>query len=201
MSGRGVGLGTIVVAALAGAFLAGDCRGGGEARAERERWAAKLAVEAESTAAWRIRAAAAAAEAQRLREDSARVYPAWGLAREAADAGLAAVRELARSRLAAGDTAGARVVEAAANAADAERAACSVVVVNCEARAATAETARADAAGRVDSLAAVLDTTGIKLQAAERRASSGFLGLRDLWRAKEELGAVVLLLLGLTVVK
>jgi hypothetical protein len=159
---------------------------------------AELKAERDSTAAWRVRAAAAAAEAARLREDSARVYRGWGVAQEAATAGVWAIRELAAQARARGDRGTGERLEGAATAVEAEQAGCSLVVLNCEARAANADTARADAAARVDSLAFQLDTLGVRWEDAEKRARPNFF--RDLWRTKEVTGPllVILVLLGLS---
>ncbi len=159
---------------------------------------AELQAERDSTAAWRVRAATAAAEAARLREDSVRVYRGWGIAQEAATAGVWAIRELAAQARARGDTGTGERLEGAAAAVEAEQAGCSLVVLNCEARAANAETARADAATRVDSLVAQLDTLGVRWEDAERRARPSYF--RDLWRTKEVTGSllVILVLLGLS---
>jgi len=159
---------------------------------EVDRIRAELVAERDSTASWRQRAAAAAAAAKRLRDDSARVYPQWVLAKDAAAAGVWAVRQIAAAARARGDTATAATLESAAIAVDEERAACSVVVLNCEQRAANAEAARADAAARVDSLAAKLDTLGVKWEDAEQRAQPSFF--RDLWRAKGVLGPLMVIL-------
>lgn len=156
-----------------------------------DRYRAELLAERDSTSAWRVRAAAAAAEAIRLRQDSARVYPLWATSQEAASAGVWAVRHLATQARARGDTGTAEQLETAAAAVEADQAACSLVVVNCERRATNAETARADAATRADSLASQLDTLGVRWEDAERRARPSLF--RDLWRAKGPIAALLLI--------
>lgn len=159
---------------------------------------ADLKAERDSTAAWRVRAAAAAAEAVRLREDSARVYRLWGVDQEAASAGVWAIQQIAAQARARGDTGTGRQLETAVAAVAAEQRGCSLVVINCEQRAANAESAREDATARADSLAVKLDTVGVRWEDAERRARPSFL--RDLWRTKEVTGplVVILVILGLS---
>lgn len=189
---------TLVVAAVV-LYAAGYCRGKERADPAVASMRAELSAERDSTAAWRVRAAAAAAEAARLREDSGRAYRLWAVDREAASAGVWAIRELAAQARARGDTGTGWRLEDAVVAVEAEQAACSVVVLNCEQRAANAETARADAAVRVDSLAAQLDTLGVRWEDAEKRARPSFL--RDLWRAKEALGSLLVILGVVVIVK
>jgi hypothetical protein len=164
-----------------------------------DRYRSELRAERDSTAAWRARAARAAAEAQRLREDSAIVYPLWSTAREAAAAGVWAVRAIAQQARDRGDTSVAEQLETATLVIEAERQACSVVILNCEQRAANAETARADAAQRVDSLDAQLDTLGVRWEDAERRARPSFF--RDMWRAKGAIGSLLVILTAVVVTK
>lgn len=117
-----------------------------------------------------------------LAADSSRLAASLLVARQAADAGLDAVRELARTRRDAGDTATAAALEGASGAVQAERAACSLVVLNCEERAANATAAWHTAEAQLASTAALLDTTAVRWRDAERRAQPSFF--RDLWRAR-----------------
>lgn len=192
-----LGAGTAVIAGIVSLYMLGVISPLPDPAVDTMR--AELRAERDSTVAWRQRAAAAAAEAQRLRADSARVYPQWAGAQEAATAGVWAVRAIATQARARGDTTAAEQLETAATSVEAERASCSVVVLNCEQRAANAETARADAAARVDSLAAQLDTLGVKWEDAEHRAQPSFF--RDLWRAKGALGPLLVILAAVVVVK
>jgi hypothetical protein len=113
--------------------------------------------------------------AQRLAVDSARLSISLAGARRARDAAQAENAALARRLAQQGDTAGARVVLAGDSTAAAERAACSLVALNCEARAAVADSARAVAVRQ-------LDTTVALWRGAERRAQPSFF--RDAWRAR-----------------
>jgi len=124
----------------------------------------------------------ARARAARLAADSNRLAADLALSREAVDAGLVAVRELARIRRAAGDTGAATALEGAAGAVEAERRSCSLVVLNCEQRASNATAAWHLAESQLDSTAADLVTTAARWRDAERRAQPSFF--RDIWRAR-----------------
>lgn len=141
---------------------------------ESERWERRLQHEALATAGWRERAAAFEAEMKRLRADSTKLYADWRAADSAADSAMAALQPLLA--LIADTAARRRAAEAAATLRQ-PAASCSLVVINCEARARAAEVAQIDAKHRADSLAAALDTTGTKWRDAERRADRRlFLG-------------------------
>jgi hypothetical protein len=127
------------------------------------------------------------ARAARLAEDSGRLAISLTGARRARDAARTEARALALRLSQQGDTAGSRIVLMDDSAAVAERAACSLVVLNCEARAAIADSGLARAVTQ-------LDSTQSWWRAAEHRAQPSFF--RDVWRAR----AVTLPLIVATVV-
>ncbi len=183
------------IAAMLGAAVAAHWAGDRARAAWRRQWVARLAEQAESTAAWRDRMAAAQRALTRFREDSSRLYPALAAARRAAAADRAALRQLGAEARLTGDTLLPAALEQAIGAQEREAEACRAVVTNCEARAALQAGLAADATRQLTALAALQDTTVRRLAAAERRASSGVLGWRALWRAKEEISVLLLVVL------
>jgi hypothetical protein len=165
---RGAVVAIALVAALAGAAVSGGIFSDRARDAEAARWRARLAEEAESSAAFRGRLAAALAQAESLRADSSRLYGRLAVATEAAAAGAGTIRHLLGQLR---DTAAAR--RGAEALGDLERAGaeCRETLGNCEQRVANAEGRALDALGRVGGLEAALDTTGRKWERAEREAS------------------------------
>lgn len=155
---------------------------GAQAALKRVELEAALAARGESLKATRGDLARLRARAESLAVERARLAVSLVGARTARDAARRESASLAERLRAAGDTAGAAVVERGDSAAAAERAACSLVVVNCEARAAAADSARVLAERDLDATAVLLNRTAGRWRDAERRAQPSFF--RDVWRAR-----------------
>jgi hypothetical protein len=164
-----------------------------QAALKRVELEAALAARGEDLSATRRALAGLRDRAARLSADSGRLSVSLAGARRARDEAQQATAELAARLRAAGDTGGANVVERGEAAGAAERQACSLVVVNCEARAAAADTARLLAEAELDSTAVLLQRTAGQWRDAERRAQPSFF--RDVMRAKAVVAPLVALLL------
>ena len=102
----------------------------------------------------------------------------WAVSREASAAGLVTIRNLiAQLPAPARDSAAAAVVAIID-----EQAACSLVVINCEARAGAERSGRLEALARLWASDSLRTATSVLWVDAERRARPSFF--RDLWRAK-----------------
>lgn len=95
----------------------------------------------------------------------------WAISREAADAGLSTIRQFIASLPAPQRDSAERAIVAV----EEDRAQCSLVVLNCEAR------VGAERSGRLEALARLRSADSLRAD-AERRARPNFF--RDIWRAR-----------------
>lgn len=189
---------TLLLIGLAlGGLAFGSCQGAraSEATLKLE---ALLASRDSAAAHWTVERHALTEATRRLRGDSTMLHVALVRTQASRDGAQRESQRLATRLQAAGDTAGARVVRVADSTAQAERQGCSLVVLNCEAR---AENAEERAAG--DSiLLAQTHTLLVQTEAAwhieQQRNRPGLFGLRRFWQARAwtvPLAAVTALLL------
>jgi septal ring factor EnvC (AmiA/AmiB activator) len=180
-----------------GGIAFGSCQANRASDATRQLQEA-LAAHTDSLTVWTATRHALTAELQGLRADSAVLRISLVRTQASRDAAQRDAQTLATRLQTAGDTAGARVVRVADSTAQAERAGCSLVIQNCQARAENAEERAAGDSILLVQTALLLKQTGDAWRTEQRKNAPGFLGLRAFWKARTwtvPLAAVTTLLL------
>jgi len=180
-----------------GGFAFGSCQAGRASDAELKLQAA-LQAHTDSSHRWTLKRDSLTDALQGLRADSTVLHVSLVRTQASRDLAQRNAQALASRLQTAGDTAGARVIRVADSTAQVERQGCSLVVVNCEARAENAEERAAGDSVLLDQTQVLLNHTRAAWQSEQRKNAPGFLGLRRFWQARSwtvPLAAVTTLLL------
>lgn len=173
----------LLVGIAVGGIAFGSCQRTRAETAERQ-LRESLAAQRDSANRWTLHRDSLTDRLRTLRADSQVLAVRSQQAQRATERAQAEARQFAQRLREAGDTAGARVVLAADSAAAREREGCSLVVLNCEARAENAEErARGDSL-LLAQTAILLRQTEAAWRTEQRKNQPGFLGLRAFWKAR-----------------